>query len=136
MNSIKFVSKSSAKQRNPDIPMRSGSFPGREGRTQIHPPSTKPEIIYRSRRQIFADESMMRITIYSHYATELRHVILCACGNMVSYMRVQAFNQAGRVKIWLCLPKAMIEIIIHAVMQALPNAEFGKITPLASSQAH
>ncbi|MFZ6814455.1 hypothetical protein ACO0K3_08285 [Undibacterium sp. Rencai35W] len=76
-------------------------------------------------------EFMMRITVDSDCATELRHLILNRCGKLVTYIRMQPVDHASRMIVWLCLAKPAVETIIHAVMMALPSAEFGKITPLS-----
>ncbi|MFZ6844294.1 hypothetical protein [Undibacterium sp. RuTC16W] len=92
---------------------------------------TFPKVSYRIQRQVVAPDFMMRITVDSDCAAELRHLILNRCGKLVTYIRMQPVDHASRMIVWLCLAKPAIEIIIHTVMMALPSAEFGKITPLS-----
>lgn len=94
-----------------------------------------PKVSYRIQRQAVTPDFMMRITVDSDCATELRHLILNRCGKMVTYIRMQPVDHASRMIVWLCLAKPAVETIIHAVMTALPSAEFGKITPISPAPA-
>ncbi|BBB69868.1 hypothetical protein UNDYM_5615 [Undibacterium sp. YM2] len=45
-------------------------------------------------------------------------------------MRVKPIDHASKMKVWLCLSKSSVDTVISHIMRALPQAEFGKITPL------
>ncbi|HTD06825.1 hypothetical protein [Undibacterium sp.] len=92
--------------------------------------SQPPQAAYRSKPKTIQNDFIMRITVDAAAVTELRHVIIGTCGGLVGYMRVKPVDHATKMKVWLCLGKPSIDIIIRNVMRALPQAEFGKITPL------
>ncbi len=94
------------------------------------PAPQPPSVAYRSKPKALQNDFIMRITVDTASVTELRHVIVGTCGGLVSYMRVKPVDHATKMKVWLCLSKASIDSIIRNVMLALPQAEFGKITPL------
>ncbi|MGZ3159600.1 MAG: hypothetical protein ACXU7H_10980 [Burkholderiaceae bacterium] len=71
---------------------------------------------------------MMHITIDASCVTQLRHLIMGTCGELVEFMRIQPIAHAKKMKVWLCLSKAAVALIMDAVMRCLPNAEFGRIT--------
>ncbi|MDP1978551.1 MAG: hypothetical protein WA071_10305 [Undibacterium umbellatum] len=75
----------------------------------------------------------MRITVDSESITELRHLILKSCGDLVLFMRVKPIDHASKMKVWLCLSKSSVDTIISHIMRVLPQAEFGKITPLLAA---
>ncbi|GGC94087.1 hypothetical protein [Undibacterium terreum] len=89
-----------------------------------------PHISYRSKPRVEQNDFIMRITVDAAAVTELRHVIVGTCGELVNYMRVKPVDHATKMKVWLCLSKSSVDTIIRNVMRALPQAEFGKITPL------
>jgi hypothetical protein len=73
---------------------------------------------------------MMRITVDAASVSELRRVIVSTCGDLMIYMRVKPIDHASKMKFWLCLSKTSIDSVIGNIMRALPQAEFGRITPL------
>jgi hypothetical protein len=110
------------------------------------PPDEIPEEMQSSKRETFfwsfplvsnrcnplstQKQFMMRITVDAASVTELRHIIVSTCGDPVLYMRVEPVDHATKMKVWLCLRKASIDSIIDNIMRALPQAEFGRISPL------
>jgi hypothetical protein len=46
------------------------------------------------------------------------------------YLRVKPLDRASKMKFWLCLSKTSVDAVIGNIMRALPQAEFGRITPL------
>ncbi len=90
-----------------------------------------PTIIsYRKAPALKQDDFIMRITVDAAAITELRHLILRNCGDLVLFMRVKPVDHASKMKVWLCLRKSSVDTIISHIVRALPKAEFGKITPL------
>ena len=73
-------------------------------------------------------ELMMHITIDASCVTQLRHLVMSTCGKLVGFMRIQPIAHAKKMKVWLCLSKAAVALIMDAVMRSLPSAEFGRIT--------
>jgi hypothetical protein len=95
--------------------------------------SNQPFVSYRSAPRTLPNDFIMRITVDASAVTELRHIILGTCGDLVLYMRVKPVDHATKMKVWLCLSKSSIDTMISNIMRALPQAEFGKITPLVSA---
>ena len=73
---------------------------------------------------------MMCITVDAASVAELRRVIVSTCGDLMVYMRVKPVEHASKMKFWLCLSKASVDAVIGNIMRTLPQAEFGRITPL------
>ena len=73
---------------------------------------------------------MLPITIDASMVTPLRRAVVGACGEMLSFLRIQPVAHSDRVKVWLCLPNSAMHVAMAAVMRTLPAAEFGRITPV------
>ncbi|SDY13976.1 hypothetical protein SAMN04515617_110129 [Collimonas sp. OK242] len=73
---------------------------------------------------------MMCITVDAASVAELRRVIVSTCGDLMVYMRIKPVDHASKMKFWLCLSKTSVDAVIGNIMRALPQAEFGRITPL------
>jgi hypothetical protein len=73
---------------------------------------------------------MMLITVDTASVSELRRVIVSTCGDLMVYMRVKPVEHASKMKFSLCLNKKSIDSVIGNIMRALPQAEFGRITPM------
>lgn len=93
----------------------------------------QPIVTYKTPAKLVQNDFLMRITVDSASITELRHLILKSCGELVLFMRVKPVDHASKMKVWLCLSKSSVDTIISHIMRALPQAEFGKITPLLAS---
>ncbi|MFZ6871572.1 hypothetical protein ACO0LF_05815 [Undibacterium sp. Di27W] len=89
-----------------------------------------PLVTYKTAAKLVQNDFVMRITVDAASITELRHLILKSCGELVLFMRVKPIDHASKMKVWLCLSKSSVDTIISHIMRALPQAEFGKITPL------
>lgn len=72
---------------------------------------------------------MMHIMIDADYVTQLRYLVMGTCGELVTFIRIQPVKHATKMKVWLCLGKPAVDLIMDAVMHSLPNAEFGRIAP-------
>lgn len=75
-------------------------------------------------------ECMMLITVDTASVSDLRRVIVSTCGDLMIYMRVKPVEHASKMKFWLCLNKKSIDSVIGNIMRVLPQAEFGRITPM------
>ncbi|MEO6920665.1 MAG: hypothetical protein ABI171_16920 [Collimonas sp.] len=75
-------------------------------------------------------EFMMQITVDTASVTDLRRVIVSTCGDLMVYMRVKPVEHASKMKFSLCLNKKSIDSVIGNIMRVLPQAEFGRITPM------
>lgn len=74
-----------------------------------------------------AQSFMMQITVDARGVTELRHLVMGNCGELVSFMRIQPVAHATKMKVWLCLSRPAADRIMDIVMRTLPSAEFGAI---------
>ena len=70
---------------------------------------------------------IMQITIKASHVTQLRHLIMGACGDLVAFMRIQPIAHAAKMKIWLSLNKPAVAFVMNVVMRSLPCAEFGSV---------
>jgi hypothetical protein len=78
---------------------------------------------------------LMLLTVDAAALSELRALVMRTCGDAMQFMRVEACDHGERARVWLCLSRALAGQVMVAVMRALPGAEFGRMTPLASSAA-
>lgn len=98
-----------------------------------HPRATdehRATIQYRTAKKIISDSFVMRVTVDAASVTELRQLVLGNCGGRDFYMKVKAIDHASKMKVWLCLNKSSIDTLISKILRSLPQAEFGKITPM------
>ena len=88
------------------------------------------------RRSVWAAEArgnpprpcLMQLTVDTGSVTALRALVMRTCGGTMEFMRVEACDHGARVKVWLCLSRALAAQVMEAVMRALPGAEFGRLT--------
>ncbi|MYM76113.1 hypothetical protein GTP56_28525 [Duganella sp. FT134W] len=78
---------------------------------------------------------LMQLTVDAAAVTDLRALVMRTCGAGMEFMRVEACDHGARVKVWLCLSRALAGQVMEAVMRALPGAEFGRMTALAQRTA-
>jgi hypothetical protein len=78
---------------------------------------------------------LMQLTVDAAAVTDLRALVMRTCGAGMEFMRVEACDHGARVKVWLCLSRALAGQVMEAVMRALPGAEFGRMTALAQGRA-
>lgn len=93
----------------------------------------QPLVTYKTPVKLIQNDFVMRITVDAASITELRHLILKSCGELVLFMRVKPIDHASKMKVWLCLSKSSVDTIISHIIRVLPQAEFGKITPLLTA---
>ncbi|MBV7537306.1 hypothetical protein KW842_16175 [Duganella sp. sic0402] len=82
-----------------------------------------------------ARSCLMQLTVDVAAVTDLRALVVRTCGDAMQFMRVEACDHGARVRVWLCLSRALAGQVMEAVMRALPGAEFGRLTPLAHRSA-
>ncbi|MFC7287377.1 hypothetical protein ACFQPC_04930 [Herminiimonas glaciei] len=88
-------------------------------------PISTPALVTNEKRP---HECLMLLTISADCVAELRHLVMRTCGEWIVFMRTQPIAHANKMKVWLCLSNSATELVMTAVMRALPSAEFGKIT--------
>lgn len=74
-------------------------------------------------------EFVMHITIDESCVTQLRYLAIRTCGELLTFIRIQPIARTTKMKVWLCLRKPAVNLIMDAIMRSLPTAEFGRITP-------
>ena len=67
----------------------------------------------------------LNITVACADATRLREVVMQSAGQSIGLMRLLPLDHARRMQLCLSLPAAAMGTVMHAVMSALPQAEFG-----------
>jgi hypothetical protein len=73
---------------------------------------------------------MLPITIGAGMVTPLRRVVVSACGEMLTFLRVQPIAHSNKVKVWLCLALLAMDLATDAIMRTLPAAEFARAKPV------
>lgn len=95
----------------------------------FHPQAATPARVPRPR------PCLMQLTVDTGALRQLRALVTRTCGDALQFMRVEACDHGARVRVWLCLSRALAAQVMEAVMGALPGAEFGRLTPLARRTA-
>lgn len=78
---------------------------------------------------------LMQLTVDVAALSPLRALVARTCGDALQFMRVEVCDHGARVRVWLCLSRALAGQVMADVMGALPGAEFGRLTPLAQRSA-
>ena len=78
-----------------------------------------------------APACMMQMTVDADAVTALRRLVMRVCGDALQFMRIEACAHGSRMKVWLCLGKQMVALVMDAVMRARPGAEFGACCGIA-----
>jgi hypothetical protein len=78
--------------------------------------------------QSIAHDLCMNITIDVSLVSQLKLLVMKACGDLALFIRMQPIARTTKMKISLSLTKSAVDMIIHAVICSLPSAEFGCIT--------
>lgn len=73
-------------------------------------------------------ECTMLVIINADCVNELRHLMMRTCGRLLVFIRAQPVAHAKKMKVWLCLNAPAVDLVMDAVMRALPSAEFGRVT--------
>ena len=73
-------------------------------------------------------ECTMQLTINADCINELRQLMMRTCGRLLVFIRTQPVAHAQKMKVWLCLNAPASDLVMDAVMRALPSAEFGRVT--------
>jgi hypothetical protein len=73
---------------------------------------------------------MLPITIDAGMVTSLRRAVIGACGEMLTFLRVQPIAHSNKAKVWLCLALSAVDLATDAIMRTVPAAEFGRIAPV------
>jgi len=70
---------------------------------------------------------LMLITVDTDRVIELRRLVARACGNRLSFMRMQPIEHAKRMQVWLRVTEPGAQRIIDAVTRTLPSAQLGRM---------
>lgn len=71
---------------------------------------------------------VMHLTVDTGAVTALRQLVMRACGAALEFMRIAACAHGSRMKVWLCVSKPAVALVMEAVMRALPDAQFGRFS--------
>lgn len=70
----------------------------------------------------------MSITIDANLVSQLKTLVIRACGDLASFIRMQPVARTNKIKMSFSLSTPAVDMIMHTVMCSLPSAEFGCIT--------
>ncbi len=73
-------------------------------------------------------ECLMLVTVRADSVTDLRHLIMRTCSDMIVFIKTQPTAHATKMKVWVCLSESVTDRVMDAVMHTLPSAEFGPVT--------
>ena len=80
------------------------------------------------RVQSAVHDLFMSITIDANLVSQLKQLVMRACGDLASFIRMQPIARTNKMKVSLSLCTPAVDMIMHTVMCTLPSAEFGRIT--------
>lgn len=75
-----------------------------------------------------APACMMQMTVSTVSVTALRRLVMAVCGEALHYMRIEACQHGARMRVWLSVSASAVGRVMEAVMRALPEAEFGRMS--------
>lgn len=78
--------------------------------------------------QSLAHDLFMNITIDVSLVSQLKLLVIKACGDLALFIRMQPIARTTKMKISFNLSKSAVDMMMHAVICSLPSAEFGCIT--------
>lgn len=78
---------------------------------------------------------MLQMMVSTVSVTALRRLVMSVCGEALQYMRIEACRHGQCMRVWLCLSEAAAHRVMEAVMRALPEAEFGRMSGGAARPA-
>lgn len=89
------------------------------------------------RRRIVADDAWirLRLAVSSRQVFALRQTLHRAIGNMARIYVVQVDHRHGETTLHVEVERADRDAAMHAIMEALPAAEFGAATVLGADHA-
>lgn len=80
---------------------------------------------------------MMQMSVDTVLLSEVRQLVMHICGDALQFMRIEACQHGTRMHIWLCVSRQLASAVMAAVLDAIPDAEFGRLAPLQrSASAH
>ncbi|MDO9179991.1 MAG: hypothetical protein Q7U16_16970 [Agitococcus sp.] len=88
----------------------------------------KPSCASAPRALSVTHDLLMNITIEVNFVSQLKQLVMEACGDLAACIRMQPIARTTKMKISFSLSKPAIDLIMHTVMCGLPSAEFGRIT--------
>lgn len=75
-----------------------------------------------------ASACLMQMTVATVSVTALRRLVMSVCGEALHFMRIEACQHGDRMRVWLSLSESAVRHVMEAVMRALPEAEFGRLS--------
>jgi hypothetical protein len=77
---------------------------------------------------VCAPACMLQLTVSTVSVTALRRLVMSVCGEALYFMRIEACRHGQRMRVWLSLSESAAHKVMEAVMRALPEAEFGRMS--------
>ena len=72
---------------------------------------------------------VLRFTVSANFVAQLRHMIIRACGDLLTFMRIAPIAHASRMRVWLCISQPATAVVLQAALRTIPGVEFVDIAP-------
>lgn len=69
------------------------------------------------------EPAVLQLSINANLVTQLRHLVMCSCGDMLTFMRVQPIAHATKMKVWLCVSQSTVAFTLQMALRAPPGVE-------------
>jgi hypothetical protein len=76
----------------------------------------------------------MLLTVDTGAVTALRRCVMAVCGEGLEFMRIEACQHGARMRVHLCVRRALATLVMDTVMAQLPGAEFGPVAALPTAR--
>lgn len=78
-----------------------------------------------ARSRALADKPViLNFYVNATFATQLRHMIIRSCGDLLTYMRIVPTLHATKMRVWLCISQPATAIVLQAALRTIPGVEF------------
>ncbi|HZV66722.1 MAG TPA: hypothetical protein VFG03_17625 [Telluria sp.] len=58
----------------------------------------------------------------------LRRLAAGVCGEALEFIRIQACAEHGRMRVWMCVAREVVDRVLEAMRHALPDVRVGRLT--------
>jgi hypothetical protein len=67
---------------------------------------------------------VLNFYVNAAFATQLRHMIMRSCGDLLTYMRIVPTLHATKIRVWLCISQPATALVLQAALRTIPGVEF------------
>ena len=58
----------------------------------------------------------------------LRRLAASVCGDALEFIRIQRGAERGRMRVWMCVAREVVDTVLEAMRHALPDLRVGRLT--------